>query len=138
MKRYVRATYTSYTSGPRSKKARESKTSEKRRELYDRVNDIMEMLGDMYSDDAIAMNVSARGPKGNRITAFRFESTVKTEGRYRFNKSEAEEVMDSALDAVEELGISDRCNIYIKSETRLGEVGYLVMIDVSLDPDIED
>lgn len=138
MKRYISTSYTSYTSGPRSNRARKQKTSEKRKELYDRVNDIMEMLGDVYSNDAIAMNVSARGPKGSRINAFRFESITKTENRWRFNKEEAEDVMETASDIVDELGIADRCDIYITSETILGKLGYNVIIDVALDSTIVD
>ena len=138
MKRYIRAGYTSYTSGPRSNRARKAKSSEKRRELYDRVYDIMEALGDVYSNDAIAMNVSARGSRGSRINAFRFESTTDTEGRYRFNEEEAKDVMESALDVINELGIADRCDVYIESEIINGKKGYNVNIDVALDPTIVD
>ena len=135
MKRYVKADYTSYNFGPRNSKTRSRK--QKRGELYDRIHDIIEMLGDAYSDDAIAMNIFARGPKGNRINAFRFESTTETEDRWRFNKEEAEDVMKTALDIVDELGIADRCDVYIVSETILGKLGYNVIIDVALDPNID-
>ena len=141
MKRYIKSNYVSYTSGPRSNRARAAKSSEQRKELYDRVCDIMEALGDAYADDKININVTSRGRKGNRLVVFRFESSIKTEGRYRFNKAEAEDVLETARAIVDQLGLTDRCDAYIiedEDSSRLnGKPAYKVIIDVDLDSSIE-
>ena len=140
MKRYIKSNYTSYTNGPRSNYNRKSKKTNARKELYDRVYDTMEEIGNSYADDAVAMNVFSRGPKGSRIVAFRFENSFKKDNgmRSRFNEQEAEDVMMTAQAVVDELGISDRCDIRIESDSILGEKGYTVVIDIGLDPEIID
>ena len=140
MKRYIKSNYTSYTNGPRSNYNRKSKKTNARKELYDRVHDVMEEIGNSYADDAVAMNVFSRGPKGSRIVAFRFESsfTKPNNFRARFNKTEAEDVKATAQAVVDELGISDRCTVRVEPDSIRGEEGYKVVIDIGLDPGIID
>ena len=148
MKRYIRSTYVSTTPTTRNEFTRFSKKTNSRKELYDTVHDVMDMLRDAYpfpenaNKSDINLDVVARGRKGNRITAFGFDHNFHgydaLDNRWRFDKNEALDVMNTAQNIVDRLGISDRCNISIVDGGLGNKDEYKVTIEIAPDPDIVD
>lgn len=148
MKRYIRSAYVSKTPTTRNEFTRLTKKTNSRKELYDTVHDVMDMLRDAYpshenaNKSDIYLDVVARGRKGNRITAVRFYHNFHgydgPGNRWRFNKDEALDVMNTAQNIVDRLGISDRCNISIVDGGLGNKDEYLVTIEIAPDPDIFD
>lgn len=133
MKKYIKS-FTSFTTSERNNRTRNTKNSESRKELYDRVQDMIEGLDAHYSGEGITLNVHSRGSKGNVIDILRFGSSVPD--RYRFTQEEAEDVAAVANEIATNMGISDRCTSEVVPEKSVR--GYRVNVNIALDPNIED